>query len=83
MKGAFAGFFVDMFDLYLPILALAPAAVYFRATGVSPGTAGLISSLIFVAALLGRPVGAFIFGHFGDRTGRKRTAMIAVGGSGW
>jgi len=35
-----------------------------------------------VAALLGRPVGAFIFGHFGDRTGRKRTAMVAVGGFG-
>ena len=82
VRGAFAGFFVDMFDVYLPIVALAPAAVYFRATGVSPGTAGLISSLVFVAALLGRPVGAFIFGHFGDRTGRKRTAMIAVGGFG-
>lgn len=82
VRGAFAGFFVDMFDVYLPIVALAPAAVYFQATGVSPGTAGLISALVFVAALLGRPVGAFIFGHFGDRVGRKRTAMVAVGGFG-
>ena len=82
VRGAFAGFFVDMFDVYLPIVVLAPAAVYFQATGTSPGTAGLISALVFVAALLGRPVGAFIFGHFGDRTGRKRTAMVAVGGFG-
>lgn len=80
--GAFAGFFVDMFDVYLPIVALAPAAVYFQATGVSPGTAGLISALIFVAALIGRPFGALIFGHFGDRVGRRRTVIVSVGGFG-
>jgi hypothetical protein len=29
IRGAFLGFFVDMFDIYLPIVVLAPAIAYF------------------------------------------------------
>ena len=29
IRGAFVGFFVDSFDIYLPVIALAPAMVYF------------------------------------------------------
>ncbi len=80
--GAFAGFFVDMFDVYLPIVALAPAAAYFKADDVSVATAGLIATIIFVATLIGRPIGALIFGHFADKVGRRRIAMLSVGGFG-
>lgn len=80
--GAFAGFFVDMFDVYLPIVALAPAAEYFQAKGVSASTASLLSAMVFVAALIGRPIGAAIFGHFSDKVGRRRIALISVGGFG-
>jgi MFS family permease len=80
--GAWLGFFVDMFDIYLPVVALAPAAAYFRASDVSAGTAAIISGMIFAATLIGRPVGAFVFGHLGDRIGRRRTAMTAVTGFG-
>lgn len=80
--GAWIGFFVDMFDIYLPIIALAPAAAYFQASDVSPVTAVIISGMIFAATLIGRPVGAVVFGHFGDRIGRRRTAIIAVTGFG-
>lgn len=82
VRGAWAGFFVDMFDVYLPIVALAPAAAYFQATDVSAQTAGIISAMIFVATLIGRPIGATLFGHFADRMGRRRTTMISVGGFG-
>lgn len=80
--GAFGGFFVDMFDVYLPIVALAPAAAYFQVKGVSASTQSLLVALVFVAALIGRPIGAALFGHFGDKIGRRRTAIVAVGGFG-
>ncbi|MQA94912.1 MAG: MFS transporter [Streptosporangiales bacterium] len=80
--GAWLGFFVDMFDIYLPIVALAPAAAYFQATDVSKGTAAIISAMIFAATLLGRPIGAVLFGHLADRVGRRRTAIVAVTGFG-
>ncbi len=82
LVGAWVGFFVDMFDIYLPVIALAPAAAYFEASNVSPGTAAIISGMIFAATLIGRPIGAIVFGHFGDRVGRRRTAIVAVTGFG-
>lgn len=80
--GAWLGFYVDMFDIYLPVLALAPAAAYFKATGVSDGTNSIISAMIFAATLLGRPVGAVLFGHLADRIGRRRVTIAAVSGFG-
>jgi MFS family permease len=80
--GAWVGFFVDMFDIYLPVIALAPAAAYFEASDVSPSTSAILSGMIFAATLIGRPIGAIVFGHFGDRVGRKKTTIVAVTGFG-
>jgi MFS family permease len=80
--GAWVGFFVDMFDIYLPVIALAPAAAYFEASDVSPATSAILSGMIFAATLIGRPVGAIVFGHFGDRVGRRKTTIVAVTGFG-
>lgn len=82
LMGAWIGFFVDMFDIYLPVVALAPAAAYFEASDVSDAAAAIISGMIFAATLIGRPIGAIVFGHFGDRVGRRRMAIIAVTGFG-
>jgi MFS family permease len=83
LLGAWAGFFVDLFDIYLPILVLAPAMGYFLSTDeLSPTALALIGGMIFAVTLIGRPIGAFIFGHIADRTGRKRATIIALGGVG-
>lgn len=82
VSGAFFGFFVDMFDIYLPTIVLAPAMIYFQPAGLEPGTATLLASLVFVFTLIGRPVGSIIFGSFGDRIGRRKTAIISVSGFG-
>lgn len=81
-KGAFLGFFVDMFDIYLPIIALAPAIGYFVSPDLSPTATALVSGTIFAATLIGRPLGALVFGRYADMRGRKRATVVAVGGFG-
>ena len=80
--GAFIGFFVDNYDIFLPVIALAPALIYFVPKDLPPTTAAIASAMIFATTLIGRPLGAFIFGHFADTIGRKRTTIISVMGFG-
>jgi MFS family permease len=80
--GAFFGFFVDNYDIFLPVIALAPAVIYFIPKSISPTMAAIASAMIFATTLIGRPIGAFIFGHFADTIGRKRTSVIAAVGFG-
>ena len=80
--GAFIGFFVDNYDIFLPVIALAPAIAYFIPGSLSPTTAAVASAMIFATTLIGRPLGTLIFGHFADTLGRKRTTVVAVGGFG-
>jgi MFS family permease len=82
IRGAFFGFFVDMFDIYLPIVVLAPALIYFVAPEMGAVEKSVVSGSIFAATLLGRPIGSVIFGHFADAIGRRRTTIIAVSGFG-
>jgi MFS family permease len=79
---AFFGFFVDMFDVFLPIIVLAPAQIYFQPPNISPSVAALAGSLVLAATLLGRPLGSVIFGYLSDRIGRKPVTLIAVAGFG-
>lgn len=80
--GAWLGFYVDLFDIYLPIVVLAPAIGYFLSPDLGTSGIAIVSGTIFAATLVGRPLGAAIFGHFADTIGRKRTAEISVMGFG-
>ncbi|NJP74837.1 MFS transporter [Streptomyces sp. C1-2] len=82
VRGGTLAYFVDQFDIYLPIVVLAPAMIYFQSAGLSASTTAMLSSLVFASTLVGRPLGAIIFGHFADTVGRKRTTLVAVGGFG-
>jgi MFS family permease len=78
VQAACFGFFVDMFDVYLPIAVLAPALSYFIPGGLSGKAQATIFYVVFAVTLIGRPVGAVIFGHFGDRLGRRRTTLVSA-----
>jgi MHS family proline/betaine transporter-like MFS transporter len=43
-----------------------------------PATSLLASFAVFAIGFIGRPLGALIFGHIGDRSGRKRALMASV-----
>jgi MFS family permease len=80
LRAAFIGFFVDMFDVYLPIVALGPAISYFQPATLGTALQSTVFYIVFAVSLVGRPVGATLFGHYADKLGRRRVAMISMGG---
>ena len=69
---------IEFFDFYIYATAavLVFPRLFFPAS--NPATATLQSLATFGIAFLARPVGAALFGHFGDRIGRKTTLVIAL-----
>jgi MFS family permease len=80
LRVAFVGFFVDMFDAYLPIIALGPAMVYFQPPTLSPALQSTLFYVVFALSLVGRPVGAALFGHYSDKLGRRTVTLISMAG---
>jgi MFS family permease len=80
LRGATFGFFVDMFDVYLPVIALAPAIAYFTPAHLSPTAQTTVLYTVFAVSLIGRPLGALIFGPLGDRIGRRKTTVLVAAG---
>jgi MFS family permease len=73
---------VEWYDFYLYGSAAALVLPRLFFSGLDPSVASLLSWVTFYAGFLGRPVGAAIFGHFGDRVGRKTllvTTMLLMG----
>ena len=75
---ALAGTSIEWYDFFLYGAAAAlifPTAFF----GEVPETTALILSLLtFAAGFIARPIGGIIFGHFGDRVGRKKTLIAAL-----
>ena len=71
-----------MFDVYLPIGVLAPALTYFVPGGLSGAAQATIFYVVFAVTLIGRPLGAVVFGEVSDRLGRRRTTLVSVAGFG-
>ena len=69
---------VEFFDFY--IYATAAVLIFPRAFFPSsdPTAATLQSLITFALAFFARPVGSAVFGHFGDRIGRKATLVGAL-----
>src|SRR5437879_9536782 len=69
---------IEFFDFY--IYATAAVLVFPRLffPAFDPASATLASLATFGIAFLARPVGSALFGHFGDRVGRKTTLVAAL-----
>jgi MHS family shikimate/dehydroshikimate transporter-like MFS transporter len=76
--GSFVGAVVDWYDflLYGITAALVFNSQFFPS--VSPTAGTLASFATFGVGFLFRPLGGIVFGHFGDRLGRKRMLVITV-----
>jgi len=82
LKGAMFSEFIDMFDIYLPVVVLTPVMKYFQPAQVSAAMETVLSSLVFITTLLGRPIGALVFGVVADRVGRRKASIWSVSGFG-
>ncbi len=71
-----------MFDIYLPVVALAPVMFMFQPKNLSPQMETVLASLVFITTLLGRPIGALIFGLIADKVGRRAASIYSVAGFG-
>lgn len=67
--------FYDFF-IYGTAAALVFPIVFFPALGPAAGT--VASFATFAVAFFARPVGAVVFGHYGDRIGRKRSLIATL-----
>jgi metabolite-proton symporter len=69
---------IEFFDFYIYATAavLVFPKLFFPAS--DPASATLASLATFAIAFLARPIGSALFGHFGDRVGRKTTLVAAL-----
>jgi MFS family permease len=74
-----AGTSIEWYDFF--IYGTAAAIVFPKAffpQDLPPMVLLIISFSTFAVGFVARPVGGIIFGHFGDRVGRKRTLVVAL-----
>jgi MFS family permease len=76
---ALVGTTVEWYDFFIYATA---AALVFREVFFPPGLNPLVGTIAAFGTTsfgyLGRPIGALIFGHLGDRIGRKRTLVATL-----
>ncbi len=78
LTASFVGTTIEFYDFY--VYATAAALVFgelFFPVG-SPGTQQLAAFATLAVAFFARPVGSVVFGHFGDRIGRKSTLVASL-----
>lgn len=78
LTASLIGTTIEFFDFY--IYATAAVLVFPKLffPSADPTSATLESLATFALAFFARPLGAAIFGHFGDRKGRKATLVAAL-----
>ena len=76
---ALAGTSIEWYDFFIygTAAALVFPTAFFPAE--MPATVALIASFsTFAVGFIARPLGGVVFGHYGDRVGRKKTLVVAL-----
>lgn len=75
---SYVGSAIEFYDFFIygTAAALVFPAVFFPELSHLMATTASLGA--FAAAFLARPVGAAVFGHFGDRIGRKQTLVVTL-----
>ena len=78
LVASLVGTAVEFYDFYIyaTAAALVFGPLFFPAS--SPAAQLMLSFLSFGLAFIARPFGAVLFGHFGDRVGRKSTLVASL-----
>lgn len=78
LTAALTGTAVEFYDFYIyaTAAALVFGPLFFPAE--SPAAQTMFAFMSFGLAFFARPVGAVVFGHFGDRIGRKSTLVASL-----
>lgn len=79
IAASMVGTAIEFYDFYAYGTAAANyfPKVFFGDT-TNPTVALLVSLLTFAIAFIARPLGSLVFGHFGDRMGRKTTLVVSL-----
>ncbi len=75
---SFIGTAIEFYDFYIYGLAVAMVIGPVFFPNSDPTAQALNAFLTFGIAFLARPIGALLFGHFGDRIGRKTTLALSL-----
>ena len=79
IAASMVGTAIEFYDFYAYGTAAANyfPHIFFSAKD-NPTVALLMSLLTFAIAFIARPLGSLVFGHFGDRMGRKTTLVVSL-----
>lgn len=77
-RASMAGTVIEFYDfiIYGTAAALVFSKVFFPQLGTAAGTA--VAFATTGVAFVARPLGSLVFGHFGDRLGRKKTLVATL-----
>lgn len=81
MAASMVGTAIVFYDNYCYSIAAASYFGYVFFTNVAkqnPFLATLLAFVTFAVSFLARPFGSLLFGHFGDKLGRKKTLVAAL-----
>ncbi|NEG95869.1 MFS transporter [Bifidobacterium sp. SMB2] len=81
IAASMVGTAIEFYDNYCYSIAAASyfGLIFFTDVAKSnPAIATLMAFVTFAVSFLARPFGSMLFGHFGDKLGRKKTLVVAL-----
>src|SRR2546423_13896692 len=78
VAASMAGTTVEWYDFFLYGVAAAVVFPHVFFPSQDPATGTLTSLATFAIGFIARPIGGLVFGHFGDKIGRKKLLVVSL-----